>query len=497
MHVMPSSELVLLRNVPLDNTYQNTIYFNNTTDQFNYFNGKKAHYLTSQSYQRVSVKKCRVSLGSHLCYDCNYMMFKNAGHLNKWFYAFITSVEYVSEVACEITFEIDVMQTWFFDYNLKECLVEREHSVTDNVGDNIVAEPVELGTIIQHNMGKTPYFDSYVAVIATAYDSDGLTGGYYTGMFSGLKYIAGLIDNADEVNTLLEFLKTASEANKADSIVSIFVMPTKFFSYGSAPVVQAQKVSKPTSIGGYIPKNKKLLTYPYCYLGVDSGNNSAVYRYEYFSDSTCDFTMISTVTCNPQIACVPSNYLGEELCYPEKLVMSGFPQVAWCNYSYETWLAQSSSTHFLNGLGTAVGVASGLATGNIAGATLSAIGLANNLNGQALAANRPPQSVGQQEGDVMVATRNKNFWFKQMGVTENYAKIIDNFFTKYGYATNLVKIPNINSRRHWNYVKTNGCCIVGKVPADDIKRIINIYDNGITFWKNGDNIGNYTLDNQP
>lgn len=497
MQITPSSEIILLKGVPLDNTYQNTLYFTNADTQYSYFSGKKAHTLTKLQYQRVTSKKCRVSLGSHLCYNCNYMMFKNTGHLNKWFYAFITSVEYVSETACEITYEIDVMQTWFFDYSVKECFVEREHSVTDSVGGNIVAEPVELGQIIMHDCAKTQYFSSYVAVVATAYDSDGTVGGYVTGLFTGVNYVAGLIDNNEQVNNILNYLKATVDAHKEDSVISIFLMPTAFYSKGSAPVVQATKVAKPTNIGGYTPKNKKLLTYPYCYLGVDSGNSSAVYRYEYFSESTCDFSLLGCVSCNPQIACVPSNYLGQSLCYTEKIVMTGFPQVAWSIDTYRAWLAQSSSTHFINGLGSAVGITGGMITGNLIGASMGAVGLANNINGYTLAANRPPQAVGNSDGDIMVATRNKNFWFKRMGVTRNYAEIIDDYFTKYGYATNLVKVPNRNSRPNWNYVKTNGCCIVGNVPADDSKKIIGIYDRGVTFWKNGNNVGNYSLNNAP
>lgn len=497
MQITPSSDLILLKGVPLDNTYQNTLYFNNQDNQYNYFIGKKAHTLNKQSYQRVTSKKCRVSLGTHLCYNCNYMMFKNTGHLNKWFYAFITSVEYVSETACEITYEIDVMQTWFFDYSVKECFVEREHSVTDNVGDNVVSEPVELGQMVSHGMGKTGMFDSYVAVVATAYDSDGTPGGYYTGLFSGVNYVAGLIDNSEQVNDLLKYLQSTVDANKQDSVVSVFVMPTRFYSKQSAPVVEASKWTKPTTVSGYTPKNKKLLTYPYSYLGVDCGNNTAIYKYEYFTSSTCDFSLIGCISCNPQIALVPMNYMGVTMCYPEKLVMSGFPQVAWSIDTYRAWLAQSSSTHFINGMGSAVGVAGGVITGNLIGATASAVGLANNINGYTLASNRAPQSVGQADGDVMVATRNKDFWFKRMGVTRNYAEIIDDYFTKYGYATNLVKVPNRNSRPYWNYVKTNGCCIVGNVPADDSKKIIGIYDRGVTFWKNGDNVGNYSLNNAP
>ena len=61
----------------------------------------------------------------------------------------------------------------------------------------------------------------------------------------------------------------------------------------------------------------------------------------------------------------------------------------------------------------------------------------------------------------------------------------------------MIKTPNINSRPHWNYVKTINCVIVGEAPSDDIATICGIFNNGITFWKNGDEVGNYNLDNSP
>ena len=75
--------------------------------------------------------------------------------------------------------------------------------------------------------------------------------------------------------------------------------------------------------------------------------------------------------------------------------------------------------------------------------------------------------------------------------------MIDDYFNMYGYAVKRVKHPNFSSRPHWNYVKTVGCYLIGDVPADDAKKLCSIYDHGITFWKNGDEIGNYSLDNSP
>ena len=77
------------------------------------------------------------------------------------------------------------------------------------------------------------------------------------------------------------------------------------------------------------------------------------------------------------------------------------------------------------------------------------------------------------------------------------AKMIDDYFTRFGYAIKKTQIPNRNARPHWTYVKTIGCVIEGSCPADVEATICSIYDNGITFWNNPDEIGDYSLDNSP
>ena len=44
-------------------------------------------------------------------------------------------------------------------------------------------------------------------------------------------------------------------------------------------------------------------------------------------------------------------------------------------------------------------------------------------------------------------------------------------------------------------MKTIDVNIVGSVPADDMAKIKACYNNGITFWRNGNEVGNYSLDN--
>lgn len=67
----------------------------------------------------------------------------------------------------------------------------------------------------------------------------------------------------------------------------------------------------------------------------------------------------------------------------------------------------------------------------------------------------------------------------------------------YGYKTNKIKKPERNSRPHWTYTRTIGANVSGNVPADDLTEIAAIYDAGITFWRNGDEVGDYSLNNRP
>lgn len=104
--------------------------------------------------------------------------------------------------------------------------------------------------------------------------------------------------------------------------------------------------------------------------------------------------------------------------------------------------------------------------------------------------------VGMTAGNVMVGARVLNFRCFDVDINAKDAQIIDEFFSKYGYQTNRLKVPNINGRPQWNYVKTKDCEIVGNIPASIKASIIDIFNKGVTFWKHGDNIGDYSLNNQ-
>ena len=109
------------------------------------------------------------------------------------------------------------------------------------------------------------------------------------------------------------------------------------------------------------------------------------------------------------------------------------------------------------------------------------------------------------EKDNIKISKNKRAVFKLRRFDDLFLTVklfceinqIDDYFNMYGYAIHRCKIPNRNVRPHWTYTKTIGCCIVGSLPSDSAKHICDIYNAGITFWKNGSEVGQYQLDNRP
>ena len=124
-----------------------------------------------------------------------------------------------------------------------------------------------------------------------------------------------------------------------------------------------------------------------------------------------------------------------------------------------------------------------------------ALMIANQLSSVVTHLTLPDQANNTQGNSAMVAVGIKDFAFMHMHIRPEFAEIIDEYWNVYGYPCHRVKKPNISSRRHWNYVKTIGVNITGSIPANDMVKIKSVYDNGVTFWRNGSEVGHYELDN--
>ena len=179
-YVTPNSTIQIFKNIPWDNTYQHTLYFPSLIAQNDLFNtlfvGEAnitkygAKTFNNYMYQRKTANSIKVAIAPDSIYDYNYMRFKNTSHGNKWFYAFITEIEYVNENTAIIFYELDVIQTYFNEMQIRMSYVEREHTLTDFIGENIEAEPIDFKEYVNLTVDKPWNFDDYKIIMFYAED---------------------------------------------------------------------------------------------------------------------------------------------------------------------------------------------------------------------------------------------------------------------------------------------------------------------------------------
>lgn len=600
MYVIPDSKIYLLSNVPLEPTYEHTIFFQTLNEQIAYFDKLVKYRLTKYSFQRANSNVVTVELPVDKLYDCNYIMFQNTAFGDKWFFGFITSVNYVSNTVSSVTYTIDVLQTWHFDYQPTTCFIERQHTETDNYGEHLIDEGIDIGETLNGRYTFGDGWDEYSICVVTAFDKDKVShddftpanGGYYSLLYCGLDIAVFPVNEVSVFDNVDVFLNKITSENRTSSVVGLFMCPSMMVQEKtsellpdySAPTSRMISVFKPYDFGfsyankpgSYMPKNKKLFNYPYCSLMVTNGDgDTKTYKWENFNsptESAVFFQESFIFSPSPVAATAPleygqnEDYRIEVLTDPlvsrfhlvanndEALLMNDFPTCAYAVDSYRAWLAQKKASlpyeiagHYLGnaGLRSQANMASmnalrntspyapmpfendlmqefpqqmiggsvspritgrqlgaaakaGLAAGGAALAVDTAGMILDQMKQFAMAKLIPEGINGTISGNgYSTAMRLKRFTYIQRSIKGEYAKMIDDYFTMFGYKINRMGVPNRKARPHWTFIKTTNFQLIGSIPADDAQTIADLYNAGITWWRNGDEIGNYNLNNSP
>ena len=98
-------------------------------------------------------------------------------------------------------------------------------------------------------------------------------------------------------------------------------------------------------------------------------------------------------------------------------------------------------------------------------------------------------------GDINFSLSNIDYKAYNFTIKREYAQIIDRYFNMYGYKVNNVKVPEIHSRKNWNFIKTIDCNFSGDIPGDDLVKLRQMFDNGITLWHNPNTFLDYSQSN--
>lgn len=552
-----NGKIILAKDIKLDKEHVNVLTYSET-QMLTLLRGQSNLVVEKSNYNfiRESKNKIDVDVSYDTCLQANYMAFQNPSYSNKWFFAFITDVEFLNPATTRITFEVDDFATWFSYWDPKACFVVREHvAVSDDIAGNYtLPENVELGEYKRQyknsSDGSNMTILAYMAntkIVAAISDPRGVgavpAGSHtYNGVYSGLSYLA-FKTTQDASNFVSDIQHNVTQ----DIIYAMFIVPnllldipeSSYTDFGTTYTYKAHwvpytdgfvnmgtgYVSKPTFLDkDYVPRNKKLLTFPYTYLLISNNAGSCKdYHYEYFYGTNCQFQLHGALSVGCSIRLYPCGYNMIDQDTPASLapnIMEGLdapklPTCSWLNDPYTNWLTQ-------NAVNLKIGTATSLGSMIVGGALLAAApftgGSTAMLGGGMLAGGA--MGIGEQvkaqyehslapltanggvnQGDLVFAEKESYEVYK-MSIRKEYAQVIDNYFDRVGYQINRTKVPNQTGRTYWNYVQIGSAECIGysnsesiSVPSDAMANINNIYRRGVTLWHDHTNLGNYSLNN--
>lgn len=530
----PATSIYICSDVKLNNRYDHTIYFEDRVKQREFFMSHVVKTYTKYTYlrKRWEVKvEATMAEARRWC----YLFFDNPGERTAFY--FITDIEYVNDEVVLLSLEMDVMQTYHFDYQMLPCFIERHHTPTDKVGEHTIDEGLDTGEFINAHTFDNETLRNNCVLVLTSVDFDrgyaNTAGTFIDGVYSGAKLFA-----FDDLTMLNTTLVDCSNDGKIDGVVAMWMYPKALVQINNAWTDAAYHEVTGTTFGdftagsytqhkgklfeGYAPKCNKLYTYPYNYLYcTNNSGTGAVFRYEFFTNpgDAITFGCYGALTPDGTVKIAPQNYKGvSTFNYDEGISLGGFPSCAWNSDTYKVWLAQNQASlrvsaeniqvsAVMDATAGVLNAAGSIPTGNI-GAALGGLGqtinagVSRDMQQRALMAQvqdrsvQPAQSRGTFSSNVNVAAGRQTFSFYYKTLRKEYAKAIDNYLHMYGYKVNKVDTPSRKNRERFTFIKTNGCHIKGQMCDADTTAIERIFDKGVTFWTDGDQIGTY-LDSNP
>jgi hypothetical protein len=558
MNFQPETVVRLLSNVPLSLNETNQLWFDSVTAQTSYFSGKVARTFNEFTYQRKERNYIAVPINAELLYNCNYLMFQNSNYANKWFYAYITDIQYVNPNTAWVFYQIDPFQTWLGQIQFKQSFVEREHTTRYKNGVpviNTIDEGLNYGTEYQivsdtayknygntvfilvtakdylhklpsglnrpfpRNIGNVPqsFFNYIFPISLTGYRAWNYKGNallswgeFYAKIITESSYIGKVVnltlldyvplnvqvDNADANITNMDNVELYNARDDLGLVGSILYVTDGAFSESTIDCG-----NKYTNFPNYA--ESKLLMYPYSYTKVtDMRGNEFDIKNEYINGQNLKFSVRGSIAPQVKTAYEVVNYK-KKTNLLGGIINNNVSSMAIIDDYTAAYLQGNQNTLIsgaaVNAVSAIAGTVGNLAAGNLAGVVGSGVGGINEI----IQLNAKMKDIDNRPPNLRNQGNNYNFDFAngytgvrviKYTVTDEYQKTLTDYFKMFGYKINRVKLPNLHTRQSWNYVKTVDCTIVGNMPQDDLNSIKQMFNKGITLWHNT-NVGNYGLPN--
>ena len=458
--INPQSTCKLL-NVKIGQDNKHQYSFDNINSQTKFFLSKSISKdftkLTFIQDGQITVEGSLYSL-----YNANYLMFQNSGFSNKWFYAFITDMKYVSANTTLIFYELDVFQSWYFDINYHESFILRHHVTDDTIGKNTINENLGYGDYIFEDIEPLQLVDEwwYFLLLTEELGSDDVEDSMYANIYDNI--LSGCIMYAfDNHEVVKQVLDNYNNQGKIDAILDIYCVPKYAVSEEDIKAGVVTTNTKGTEIfknyefennglNGYIPKNNKLYCYPYNVIELTNNKGqTAEYKPELFTDyGVCKFVILSSIVNNVTSLCFPINYSTSLemstdtnfLNTDSGITIDNFPHCPFVSDLYKNWYAQNSFGNNVQlGLGFGNGLLNigvGAVTGNPISTVIGIASMAQAIGthfSQIHKAQVTPNQAKSNGSAVtpLVAHKSFGFYINHKTIKSEYAKIIDDYFTMF------------------------------------------------------------------
>ena len=514
---MRTSRVILSKGIKIDKDYINVLSYN--VEQMLNLLQSSSHMIktfSNCSFLRQS-QYFNLQISYETALKCNYLAFTNPDYADKWFFAFIDRIEYVNESSCNIYYTIDQWTTWFMDWDPVKSYVIREHPSNtdrDDLRSNTIPEDIYYGDdYIVNFTDELEFWDNLCIIAGYTMDPGKLSqgqveyvNGTYAGLPSGCAYYyyelsqSGIAHLQDDINIFTKH----GDPNAIVGIAIACTNLTTILKDGErvpndfvGPQSQTKGITAINSLNGYTPTNKKLLTFPYAFVRIhNSAGNCIILKQELWNDSQRRFVKTEGVlSLSSSVMLYPLDYSGTEKSFENVLSLGKYPQLSYQTNNYNVWIRQNAlnqtSALLSGGFNVATGLAS-LAGGNpfgISNAVSGALQIQQSINTQKLASTMAPSFYSATNiNDVITASKNIDFKIEYVTIKKEYAELIDDYLSRYGYKTLKYKIPNISTRSTFNYLQISNDSIIGagNVPADAMALINSVARRGVTIYQQHD-----------
>lgn len=438
--------------------------------------------------------------------QCDMLSFTNGALM---VYARIMRVDFVNPNTVRITFEVDRMQTFIEKIEWCECWIEREMQQNDWYGDdpsfnNLQPEGIETGVmvrVLEREATQLCQFIEFSLVVLSIYDRTGEPnyGVRAEGsMPTGLNKIVFPITPNSSVsgfNNMLDIYESKG-IDATAAIQGLYIVPSAY----ADSIFEAKQIGVPAKypmMGGYQVLNGKCFSSEFRKLEISNQRGATVeLKPENFTETVDPILQMEASFAGGSggVILYPVGYEG---CNRDFGVMLYNDVMApFTSDGYESWYSANAGSLVYSEV---TGAISGGIQGSVAGpygAMAGAVaGLLPTFN-KMLARSKDPAGLGGQAagGAFNVAILNYGFSISWLQPTTSNIKAIDEYFSRYGYRTNRLKKPNVDTRPLWNYVKTAGALVKGPFDYEDRLEIQGNLDRGVTFWQveKGATLGDYS-----